>query len=168
MVHLEPQQTSGSSIRTSPYIKENNKLLPKFISDLASMLTLTLTPMLSSPKSISIAYLITDNHCDKSAQTTFVRHVITRVYSRLLYIPWLDTPSFFNPFATHRQFQCARHVAMVNMLPLDSHQEYSTGRGLSFSTTGPNPLAARCSRPRSSSSHRTGNFSQPLYEEVTK
>lgn len=62
IVYLEPQQTSGRSIRTSPHSKENNKLLPKFISDLASMLTLTLTPMLSSPKSISIAYLIPGNH----------------------------------------------------------------------------------------------------------
>lgn len=64
----------------------------------------------------------------------------TRVYSRLHIIPGWLLPSFFNPFAAHRQFQCSGHVAMANMLPLDSHKKYSTGKGLNFSTTGTNPL----------------------------
>ena len=70
-----------------------------------------------------------------------------------LFIPQLVT-SFLNPLATHRQSQCARHVILANMLPLDSLRKYSTSRGLNFSTAGPNPLASHVRGP--DHHHRTG------------
>jgi hypothetical protein len=83
------------------------------------MLTLTLTPMLSSLKSIPIAYLIPDNHCDKSVETTFVRHVITRVHSRLLYIPWLDISFLLQPIC---------NSSPISMRPTCCHGQYDPFR----------------------------------------
>lgn len=83
-----------------------------------------------------------------------ITRVYSRVYSRLYLFPGWLLPSFFNPFATHRQPQSARHVVLANMLPLDYLRKYSTSRGLNFSTTGPNPLAPHVRGP--DHHHHTG------------